>query len=223
MNKISLFLFSFFIFFVLSCKEKIESDESVAIPSISLSVAPDKDGIIRDITSADTAAYMQKVNQMADRSLGLQSLRNGFDKLEIRIWNEHSAWDYKGKLLVLRNKNDTWNAVLYNYKYVFDSHLRNIDTILGERRQLARPKSGWNGFLKQLFDLNILTLPDYRHIPSYSLGMDEVGVHVQLGLKNMYRSYMYPTPNARAKEIPEAKNMVEIIKLIETELGVDEF
>jgi hypothetical protein len=221
MNRSSFIFFAPLMVALLSCKGEKEA-EPLSLPPINLSVAPDKDGVIRDLPPRDTSAWMKHMHQMAEKSLGLSPLTNGYDQLEIRVWNERDT-DYKGKLFVLQNKDDKWSASLYRYRYYFGDGFGQLDSIVGERKNLKAPKSGWDTFAQKLFALDVLTLPDYERIPSYTLNTDEVGVGAEIGLKNVYRSYTYPTPETRVKEFSEAKKMVDILNLIAKEFKLSDF
>ena len=150
------------------------------------------------------------------KQLGLDSLENGFDNLQIRVWYDYSLVRER-KLVVITNKDTNWTATVYDLQVDWDGH---TETILSKKVKQATPKSGWSDFSKKLLDLKVLTLPNQDDIPNYGGGNDGRTYNIEVATKNQYRFYGYWEPQEYQDQFWQAKNMADILKLFETELGV---
>lgn len=150
------------------------------------------------------------------KQLGLDSIENGFNDLQLRVWYDFSLVRER-KLVIITNKNSTWTATVYELQVHWDG---NTETILSKKIRNVTPKSGWVDFSKKLLDLRVLTLPDESDIPNYELGNDGNTYNVEVATKNEYRFYGYWEPQASQDKFWQAKDMANILKLFETELGV---
>ena len=144
----------------------------------------------------------------------LNSLNDGFDSLFLRIW-----YAYRSTLQVIDLKKDVT-------KWEGEYHSMEIDLIndtfhaLNIKTEQIRPKSGWNRFTNNLFSLNILNMPNQSEISAYQGGdADGISITVEIANKNSYRIYSYTDPIVHL-EFPEAKQVENIMELIEKELGV---
>lgn len=209
-------LYSLVIILTLSCKQKYTE-----IPVIHLSKTPDKDGIIRDIPPYHvTSGFEKSRHHKYEEDLGLLTLKNGFDKLQIRIWQWKGLSD-TARLYIVKNTNDTWTAELYYLRELYDKDYNKLlDSVTWKKADLKIPNSGWQEFTDQLFKLDILTLPDYRYFPDYGSYMDEDAVLVEIGEKNIYRMYVYLTPQLRVKEFKQAKKILAAFDLMEREFNL---
>lgn len=206
-----------------SCKDRLKEEQMVSIPAVHFSVAPDKDGVIRDVPASEKSDELHRLSRMLMNRFHLSNLENGFDGLEVRVVSTKNGLDAKYKMVVLQNKGVEWKSWLYNFEYIYNASTRRYDTLSGNQAVLPPPKSGWKKFAEGLIRQDILTLPDYETLPSYSLGPDEGAAAVEIGMNNLHRLYRYPTPTARVKEYPEAKKMVGILGYIATEFDLDSF
>jgi len=150
------------------------------------------------------------------KQLGLDSLENGFDNLQIRLWYDFSLVRER-KLVVITNKDINWTATVFDFQVDWNGH---TETILSKNVKQVTPKSGWQDFSKKLFSLNVLTLPNQHDIPNYGGGADGRTYNVEVATKNQYRFYGYWEPQDYQDMFWQAKNMADILKLIEDELGV---
>jgi hypothetical protein len=66
----------------------------------------------------------------------------------------------------------------------------------------------------------VLSLPNQDDIPNYGNGTDGRTYNVEVATKNQYRFYGYWEPQEYQNKFWQAKNMADILKLFETELGV---
>lgn len=146
---------------------------------------------------------------------GLDSLEKGYDSIQIRIWGGHSQSLESHILIVSYNKK--WQAKLITIAYAIDSKSRS-HKFNNKRSRIVRPASGWEAFVKKLFDLRVYTLPDMSQL-GLSSGEDGVSYTVEVGTKNSYRFYSYWSPEMYQDEYPSARSMYNIIQLVETEFG----
>ena len=150
------------------------------------------------------------------KQLGLDSLEKGFHDLQIRVWYDF-ALVKEQKLIVITNKDTKWTAAIYDLQVGGDN---KTETILSKKIRQVSPKSGWPTFSKKLLDLQIETLPNQDDVEGYSAGSDGRTYNVEVATKNQYRFYGYWEPQEYQNKFWQAKNMTDILKLFETELGV---
>ena len=150
------------------------------------------------------------------KQLGLDSIENGFDNLQIRVWYDF-ALVRERRLVVITNKGTNWTATVYNLQVDWDG---KTETILSKKVKQVTPKSGWASFSKKLLDLKILTLPNEDDINGYGGGGDGRTYNVEVATKSQYRFYGYWEPQEYQNEYWQAKNMTDILKLLDSELGV---
>jgi hypothetical protein len=90
-----------------------------------------------------------------------------------------------------------------------------------QKAETLNPKNGWDSFLNKLFALQITTLPNKDNIPGLEDGWtDGISYNVELATKKQYRFYGYHLPDKFQYKYWQAKNMVDILKLVETEFGI---
>lgn len=144
---------------------------------------------------------------------GLDTLENGFDSLQVRLWYEADA----GRSIIVIKKATEWRAELYNY----DINNSNPDSLFISTFTMRRSsqKMGWKKFTDSLFQLGVLALPDEQNIPGYPVSYNSNTVNIEVGTRCKYRFYSFTVPNRNAEEWPQAKKMVSILNLIEAELG----
>jgi hypothetical protein len=147
------------------------------------------------------------------KELKLDTLQNGVNNLEIRIWYVFSRYSER-KLVVIRNTGDEWIAKVYQ----FDEEVRNKFENLTIKHVL--PKSGWKTFMQRLWSNKILTLPDCYDIPGFEGGADGSVYIVEIATKSQYKLYSYWEPEEYNKELPESKSMSLILHAMYEELGV---
>lgn len=153
--------------------------------------------------------------QFDTKKAGLKNYINGYDSIAIRLWYQYSGSE--SEIVEIRKHCTGWVADFFTIK----THMEQDDTIVNiiSKRIGQEPKSGWANFTKKLFELNITTLPDFSEIPEYNAANDGQSVDVEISTNKYYRVYSYLGPKTKP-EIKEAKNLEEIMELIETEFGV---
>ena len=170
--------------------------------------------------------------QKYTKELSLTSLERGFDSIQIRV-------SYGGpmtgeRLVILTNKENKWSAeiskIITEVNPGFEDSI-NVDS--WEKYSLIRtidyktPKSGWDKFIKNLFNLNILSLPDEENIANFKKESptDGVGVFVEVSTKKAYRGYGYSDPDYYLYELKyefaELKQISQILKLVDEEFDLE--
>lgn len=152
----------------------------------------------------------QYVNEVASK-LHLDSLELGYDSLQIRIWLGHSMAIEKG-VVVLRFFEGNWNGYLISYW---------MKGGLIERKTVksVKPGSGWNNFINQLYQLQILTLPNQDDLKDCGgCGGDGIGYEFEYATAKKYRFYSYCNPDLYKAECMYAVTVIKIADLLEKEL-----
>ncbi len=149
-----------------------------------------------------------------EKGLKIDSLNEGFDSLQIRLWH-YTAMQKEGELAVFKNNKHQWTAFFYNLNYEFDTSIyvpASISKIFFKKE----PKSGWEAFTKRLYDFKILTLPDCNNIINYCTVSDGDCYMVEIANKHSYRFYTYSNPGG-CKGISQVDNFFNILDLINSE------
>ena len=161
-----------------------------------------------------------KLTQQKVKQLNIDSLQNGYDSLQIRIWYDYSLINLR-KLLILKRTNSIWTATANSMTVEWNA-FNLTETVKTQKIKTLTPKNGWNNFLSKIFGLQVQTLPNMNDIPGLSDGWtDGVSFNVEVATKKSYRFYGYHLPDKFQDKYWQAKNMVDILKLIETEFGLD--
>jgi hypothetical protein len=160
-----------------------------------------------------------KLTQQKVKQLKIDSLQSGYDSLQIRVWYEYSLITLRN-LLIIKRTNSTWTVT--KYTMTVDWNPNNLtEKVKVQRAENLNPKSGWNSFLNKLFALQIMTLPNMDNIPGLVDGWtDGISYNIEIATKKQYRFYSYHLPEEFQDKYWQAKNMVEILKIVETEIGI---
>jgi len=155
-----------------------------------------------------------------EESLGLETLRNGFDSLEIRLWRSGYDPTNDSRAIVIRNTNGQNLAELINVRYVIkeDSAGQTLDSLIGSRRTLGKPRSGWESFFKTIEQKGIYKFPHYLDLAGYMVDSGGNGYWVEFATKEHYKQYVYPGPHTQ--QVQEAKRFTQLVSYIETEFGI---
>jgi hypothetical protein len=159
-----------------------------------------------------TLPYYYRNKSKVEEKMGLRSIENGFDSIQVRIWYGYGRTD-SSQLVVLTKTQAGWKSIFYNFKYYIDDIKRKIDSI-GIQKEFRTPKSGWQSFSSNLFGLSITTLPDntsLRYYPDYADGSDII---IEVATKTYYRIYHYTGPHLSFGKIKQADKIESILKLI---------
>jgi hypothetical protein len=152
-----------------------------------------------------------------EKLIGLQSLENGFDSLEIRIWYGYARTD-SGQLVILARDKKMWSAKLYMFVYELDQTGSKVQSI-NKRQVSASPRFGWGQFIDSLFKLSINTLPDQYKIADYPEYTDGNSAIVEVATKQIYRIYSYKEPFLAQTETIYARKIEQALSFIESQLG----
>ena len=210
-------------FIITSCQQGDTSAKQISQlnnSDIFLHEFPQKRGLF------DSSLYNYIVNR--EKELNLTSLDKGFDSIQIRI--SYGGSFVGERLVILSNKDNKWTAevskIITSVNRGFEDSL-NAD--FWDQYSLTRtihykmPKSGWSKFIKKLFNLNILTLPDEANIKDFSrmAATDGSGILVEVATKNIYRAYTYGEMDSYNQNHSEMMNISQILKFVDEELGLD--
>jgi len=152
------------------------------------------------------------------KKLGLDSLENGFQDLQIRVWY-NAALVKDRKLVVITNKDSNWTAAIYDLPV---TRAGETETMLSKKTNQLSPKSGWQSFSKKLLELKIMTLPNQDDVEGYSAGEGGTTYSVEVATKDQYRFFNYWQPQGYKDRFWQARKMTEMLQLFETELGIGE-
>jgi hypothetical protein len=151
--------------------------------------------------------FFLAINPLAE-SASLQPLRQADlpkGALEVRVWVGFGLTPLEG--FRLRRDGKQWSGL----------HAREG---LGEKWPLSvksvSPKAGWETLWTQVDAMGILTLPDSSTLPDEALCLDGVSYVVEISDGETYRTYMYGNP--QEQKWPEAKKIIEIVKILYAEL-----
>lgn len=149
--------------------------------------------------------YFYTHSKEKSKQLGLDSLENGFNGLQIRIWYDVVNVS-KQKVVVLTYSKGKWNGKVYYLKEL--SQAKDV-----------MPKSGWVTFANKLLNLKILTLPDGGDLSDCGDGGGDGSTYnVEIATENHYRYYGYWEPQDYQEKCWQAKNMKEILSLLSKDL-----
>lgn len=193
---------------LLSCSgQKNDSEKSNSISFVK-EIPQKKNG-----EYANTYKY---VSQMVDK-LNLDRLEEGFDSIQVRIWVAGGS-DDTDNVFMLWHDQKNWNAQAYFYSYERNKNNSNKeDTIIGRVINMS-PKSGWNSFTDKLFEQKISDLPNMDSLPINNIEVIHgQAVNIEISTKSKYRLYSYYSPSSYQEEYWQAKNIVNILKLLEDE------
>ena len=181
----------------------------------------DSRGFIREIPTFGDGKpdLFYRLSQQKAKQLKLENLENGYDSLQIRIWYDYSLVTYRS-LLIIKQTNSVWSAKAYRMSVDWNAS-KLTEKVAEKQEKILEPKHGWDNFIKQLFALQITTLPNMRDIPGLRDGWtDGVTYNVEVATKEQYRFYGYHLPEKFQDKYWQAKNMVDILKLVQEELEI---
>ncbi len=208
MNKILLLTAVTFLLYIYSCKSNQKKNAAT-----NYNVT---DTVTKDIPKrSDGTPFIIYVKLKELEKIGdFPSLEFGFDSLQIRIWYGASFSD-SFQLITLKKMSADWKAELYFLKYNYDEKRDKLIS-LNKRVEAKLPKSGWGNFIKKIYDLKILTLPNAESLPGFAECFDGAGITIEVATIKEYRIYNYPCLGSFLK-IWQCRNALEILELLENE------
>jgi hypothetical protein len=148
-------------------------------------------------------------------ALGFKPLYHGYDSLQIRIWLGHSMAITKD-VIIIKYSNRKWTGQLLSYSINFNDSGKKYS--LKRRHRKLYPKSGWEILINNLFQCQLLTLPNGDDILGYNgCGADGIGYHFEWATTSKYRWYSYCNPEENTERFWQAQNVLRIAKLLEHE------
>ncbi len=160
-----------------------------------------------------------RLAQQKARELKLDKLEKGFDSLQIRIWYNYASMRFRKLLIITKAKAD-WSAAIYSMT-VDSNPSKQTETIVASNLSTEIPVVGWNVFIEKISALQIKTLPNMKDIPGLTDTLtDGITYSVEIATNKLYRFYSYHAPDQFQDKFPEAKNMVDILEMMDDELGV---
>jgi hypothetical protein len=166
-------------------------------------------------------SFIKIIRTELQTQLSVAPIENGFMGLQIRIY-KFSPSGNNQQMIVLQDSNSHWSAKLVD----FSIHLSEMHDSVGvaiEKVTKREPHSSWQKLMDSLIGLDIFTLPDSDSLQNYSVPADGEGIEIEYARGNDYRSYSYSSPDLYYDSIPEAKKMVQITNLIESEFDFKNF
>lgn len=178
-----------------------------------------RDTVVKDIPmdkNGKPRSYY-KNKEVVEKIIGLESLENGFDSIQIRIWHGY-AFNDTSQLIVFKKNQGNWFGEFFTLIYKYNE---KGDSILSINKSVVKrePKSGWEVLMKKMLSLDILTLPDYKEIPNYLQVADGDAVIFEIATQKVYRIYSYQAPNLNKFEHQQAMKIEKVLKLIEDEFN----
>lgn len=149
-------------------------------------------------------------------SLRLDTLENGFDSLEIRIWLSYS-FTLRQQLVVIKSQRGTTTGCFYDFEPQLNSSGDSLDSFRITRVP-KYPNSSLSYFLDTLYVYRILTLPGYEKSEKYLDSTHPNEMTVEVATKNKYRLYQYPIPTYQLSG--DARTIKDILKLITNEFNI---
>ncbi len=152
-----------------------------------------------------------------ENKLGLKTLENGYDSLQMRLWYYYTVTD-TSQLIIFKKTDDVWTGEII---YFIENFYQKNDSANIKKNVIenVKPKTGWNKFSKKLSTLQIYTLPDDTKIPNYPRISDGEGIIIEIGTTKKYRIYHYNVPRIAQDSIWQAKKIEKILELISYELN----
>lgn len=177
-----------------------------------------KDTVVKDIPryqNGNPSVVYQKKRKVEEK-VGLTSLEKGFDSMQIRIWYGTALID-SSQLIELKKEGTKWTGLLYRIEYRYD---KKTDSLIAcpKRTDEIKPRTGWDDFIRKIFELKILSMRDAIENPHYENYNDGDGMTVEVATKRKYRFYNYHSFRQQ-KGIWQAVNIEKIMLLLEDEFS----
>jgi hypothetical protein len=197
-------------FMLAFCNNKNPKEDRLGGKALSIDTIKKEISMLRD---GGLSPYYYETRKVSS-AIGLNSIEEGFDSLQIRIWYPSLI---NTKVVTISKLEGGWEAFVYNYRYDVQN---GVDTIVGNPRKILTPISGWSKFINDLLELGVTTLPDFQKIPGYGgFGADGITFSIEVADTDKYRFYSYHQPLDKQK-FDEAKKLVQIITLLNREFGL---
>lgn len=181
----------------------------IVVFSVQLSFSQNISTFHKEVPRYNTgkpSSYYTSIRQY-EKKLNLDTIENGFDSLQIRIWYHYPKFRTPKNIFIMKRENNKWTTLLYSY---------DNDTL-----KALSSKTDMNSVVKQILENDILTLPNMADIKGlHDNWVDGESYTVEVSDKKHYRLYNYHMPEEFKKSYKEAKTMVIILELIQKEFNI---
>ncbi|MBS1564659.1 MAG: hypothetical protein JST39_09735 [Bacteroidetes bacterium] len=166
----------------------------------------------------DYSLWAYKIKLKRETKLHIDRLENGYDSIQVRIW--YGPFQYMNRdLVIIKYSKGAWSGEHFIYTVDWQESAKEV--IITKKRRPVAPKSGWADFTRNLFADSITTLPDMHKIPGLNDGiLDGMNYYVEVATADSYRFYTYHEPSLFEQEFPQARKMMDVIRLLKQEFGV---
>ncbi|MBP6023421.1 hypothetical protein [Ferruginibacter sp.] len=160
--------------------------------------------------------YIQRIILAA----GLDSLDNGYEDMQLRIWLGHSL-AIKHDIIILKYKNNKWHGERLSFSKVGNSLFDTKIKILFYEKIF--PKSGWSTFFNMVENSQIFTaLKDDTPLNCCnSGGADGILYTFELATKNKFHLHSYSNPTSDGPNNVHSKEVLAFANLLEKEFGFE--
>jgi hypothetical protein len=165
----------------------------------------------------ETEAFISS-NCFDAEKFGISRVTSNGSPEHIRIWYQHSFVDRIPMISLEKSRSGQWDGNLF---IVFFDHPLDTLVVKEIKGKKIQPKSDWNNLTNKLTDLKIYDLPEMNSIPGLDDGwFDGSSYLVEIGVGSSCKHYRYHLPQKFQDKFWQAKNMVDILELMEQEFGI---
>jgi len=176
------FLFSIAFIFFLSVFTKCNN----------LAIKPKKQKVIvkKEIPSMPDGNFFwfYNIKNELEKKLNLNSLEEGFDSLQIRIWFEFPNTNDL-QIITIKNTSSKWSGEFYVIK---NSLIESSNSKINVSRKEWIPIDGWKRLIDSIQEIEIMSVPAIENLNDYSICNDGYGVTIETSTKTKYRIFSYP-------------------------------
>ncbi|MES2387718.1 MAG: hypothetical protein V4543_06930 [Bacteroidota bacterium] len=148
------------------------------------------------------------------RQMKLDSLENGFDSVQIRVWYEDPL-SISRQLLVMQRSAGEWSAKSYKMTVLTQDSVEMLTDFV---KKDISPLSGWAAMAKNLNKYVMTSLPNMDDIPGlFDSWKDGETYCIEVATTKQYRFYCYHVPEHFQKRWWQAQNMVGLLNIFEKE------
>jgi len=133
----------------------------------------------------------------------------------IHLWFEYNE---HRKLITIEKEDTKWECVIYEFDIIPDSSFK-VKALRNIHQRSAKPKSGWNNFLRNIAEYGIYKLRDFKEIENYEFCAGTEGLVVKIAHDNLFKKYLYPCYDVQPTNIQNSTNLNQIIKYIFSEIN----
>lgn len=137
----------------------------------------------------------------------LDTIENGFDSLQIRIWYHYPKFRTPKNVFILKKQNNTWTTMLYSL---------DKDSLI-----IINSKSKLNKVIHNILKNKIMILLNMDDIKGLEDGyVDGESYTIEISDKKHYRLYHYHVPEVFERKFEDVKRLMNILKIIRAEFNI---